>query len=56
VDAGIRTLGQVARLAGAVGGGILATAVGTRPALVLAAVLYSGAALLVLATMPSTRR
>jgi predicted MFS family arabinose efflux permease len=56
VDAGIRTLGQAARLAGAVGGGILATAAGTRPALALAAALYAVAAGVVLATMPDPRR
>ena len=56
VDAGIRTLGQLARLAGALGGGILATAAGTRPALALAATLYAVAALAVLATMRTSRR
>ena len=56
VDAGIRTLGQIARLAGAVGGGILATAVGTRPALALAAAFYAVAAGAVLVTMPDPRR
>jgi predicted MFS family arabinose efflux permease len=56
VDAGIRTLGQGARLVGALGGGALATAMGTRPALVIAAALYAAAAVLVLVTMPTSRR
>jgi Na+/melibiose symporter-like transporter len=46
VDAGIRTLGQFARLAGAVGGGALATLVGTQLALFVSAALFAGAALL----------
>jgi len=56
VDAGIRTLGQLARLAGALGGGILATVAGTRPALVLGAILYAAAAVAVLVTMPTSQR
>jgi MFS family permease len=47
VDAGIRTLGQLARLAGAVGGGLIATAIGTRSALVLSAAIYVVAFLVV---------
>jgi MFS family permease len=46
VDAAIRTLGQIATLAGALGGGVLATIVGARVALFLAA-----AALLVAAVL-----
>jgi len=56
VDAGIRALGQAARLAGALGGGLLATLAGTRPALALAAALYAVAAGAVLATMHSPQR
>ena len=56
VDAGIRTLGQSARLAGALGGGWIATATGTRPVLVLAATLYVLAAGAVLVTMQPSRR
>ena len=44
VDAGIRTLGQFARLAGAIGGGALATGFGARPALALSAALIAIAA------------
>ena len=40
VDSGIRTLGQLARLAGAVGGGLIATSMGTRFALFLSAATY----------------
>lgn len=40
IDAGIRTLGQIATLAGALGGGALATALGARAALFLAAGLF----------------
>jgi predicted MFS family arabinose efflux permease len=43
VDAGIRTLGQVARLFGALGGGLLATATDTRSALVLSALIFVAA-------------
>jgi predicted MFS family arabinose efflux permease len=46
VDAGMRTLGRLATLAGALGGGALATVVGTRTALFLAAALLVLAALL----------
>ena len=45
VDAGIRTLGQGATLAGALGGGALATWAGTRAALVLSALVLMAAAL-----------
>jgi hypothetical protein len=45
VDAGIRTLGQLARLAGAVGGGYLATELGTRAGLTLAAAILAAAAI-----------
>lgn len=41
VDAGIRTLGQVATLIGAIGGGALATVLGARYALVLSAGLLA---------------
>ena len=44
VDAGIRTLGHLATLLGAVGGGALATWVGARPALMLSAALFASAA------------
>jgi predicted MFS family arabinose efflux permease len=44
VDAGIRTLGQLATLLGAVGGGVLATWVGARLALTLSAALFASAA------------
>jgi predicted MFS family arabinose efflux permease len=44
VDAGIRTLGQLATLLGAVGGGALATWVGARLALTLSAVLFASTA------------
>jgi Na+/melibiose symporter-like transporter len=44
VDAGIRTLGQLATLLGAVGGGALASWLGTRMALTLSAVLFASAA------------
>jgi len=47
VDAGIRTLGQLARLTGAIGGGLIATALGTRSALVLSAAIYVVALLVV---------
>ena len=47
VDSGIRTLGQLARLAGAVGGGLIATAIGTRSALALSAAIYVVAFLVV---------
>ena len=52
VDAGIRTLGQLARLAGAVGGGLIATAIGTRSALVLSAAFYLVAFLVVARSQP----
>jgi predicted MFS family arabinose efflux permease len=51
VDAGIRTLGQVATLAGAVGGGVLATAIGARSALVLSAALFALAAIFAYANL-----
>jgi hypothetical protein len=44
VDAGIRTLGQLATLVGATGGGALATLLGARYALVLSAALFASAA------------
>lgn len=43
VDAGIRILGQLATLVGAIGGGALATLAGARSALVLSAVLFASA-------------
>jgi MFS family permease len=53
VDAGIRTVGQAATLAGALGGGALATATGARAALLLAALWFGLAALVAL---PLARR
>jgi predicted MFS family arabinose efflux permease len=47
VDSGIRTLGHLARLVGAVGGGLIATAIGTRSALALSAAIYVVAFLVV---------
>jgi hypothetical protein len=47
-DAGIRTLGQLATLIGAVAGGALASARGTRLALVVSAALLASAAMVVL--------
>lgn len=44
VDAGIRTVGQLATLIGAVGGGALATFFGARRALALSAALFASAA------------
>jgi Na+/melibiose symporter-like transporter len=44
VDGAIHTLGRLAALAGALGGGLLATAAGVRPALALSAALYAAAA------------
>ncbi len=44
VDAAIRGVGQVATLAGAAIGGVLGTAIGTRPVLALAAVVFAMAA------------
>ena len=44
VDAGLRTLGQVATLIGAIGGGALATLLGAGYALVLSAALFASAA------------
>ncbi|MBL8362635.1 MAG: MFS transporter [Rubrivivax sp.] len=46
VDAGIRFSGQLATLAGAIGGGALATATGARTALAIAAAVLAAAALL----------
>lgn len=46
VDAGIRTIGQLGTLIGAIGGGALATLLGARYALVLAAMLFACAAVL----------
>ena len=53
VDAGIRTLGLLAQLAGAIGGGTLATHFGTRPALALAAALIAVAAAYALKRLPA---
>lgn len=50
-DAGLRAIGQGAMLAGALGGGLLATALGTRPSLALAAVLAAAAAVLAALTL-----
>jgi len=55
VDAGLRTLAHAATLAGAVGGGALANALGARHALALSAGLYALAALW-LAARPLSRR
>jgi predicted MFS family arabinose efflux permease len=46
VDAGIRTLGQLATLVGAIAGGALATSLSTRYALGLSAALFASAAAL----------
>ena len=46
VDAGIRFSGQLATLAGAIGGGAMATATGARTALAMAAAMLAAAALL----------
>lgn len=46
VDAGIRTLGHLATLLGALGGGALATVVGARLALTLSATLFMSAAIM----------
>jgi predicted MFS family arabinose efflux permease len=45
VDAGIRTLGQVATLVGALAGGLFANHYGARSALVVSATLFGVAAL-----------
>jgi Na+/melibiose symporter-like transporter len=55
-DAGIRTLGQLATLAGAIGGGALATVAGTRFALGLAAALFAAAAALTYTSLVTLRR
>jgi Na+/melibiose symporter-like transporter len=55
VDAGIRTLGQLATLLGVIGGGVLATEIGTRPALVLQAALLASAGLVLLVRPPVPR-
>jgi predicted MFS family arabinose efflux permease len=44
-DAGVRTLEQLATLAGAIGGGVLATTIGARMALALSAALFLAATL-----------
>ena len=51
VDAGIRTLGQLATLAGALLGGVLASAIGVRAALATAAVIFALAAALAYARL-----
>jgi hypothetical protein len=51
VDAAIRSIGQVATLAGAAAGGALGTAIGTRPVLALAAVAFAMAAVLAALTL-----
>lgn len=53
-DAGLRTVWQLAMLAGALGGGVLATAFGTRWALAISALLYAGACVVMLWS-PRTR-
>jgi predicted MFS family arabinose efflux permease len=50
-DAGLRTATQVATLAGALGGGVLADALGTRSALLAAAALAGTASLLAALTL-----
>jgi len=55
VDAGIRTLGHLARLAGALGGGVLASFLGTRAALTLAALFFGAALVVVLLSTRPTR-
>ena len=54
-DAGLRTAGQLATLAGAVGGGALASAVGTRTSLWLSAALIAGAASVAVVTLGRRR-
>lgn len=56
VDAGIRMLGQLATLAGALGGGALASVVGARTALFLAAAMLLLAMALALALLVRVRR
>ena len=51
VDAGIRTLGHLATLAGALAGGVLATAIGVRPALAISAAIFALAAALAYARL-----
>jgi len=55
IDAGIRTLGQLARLVGALGGGMLATFLSTRSALTLAAFVFGAALVVVLMSTRPTR-
>ena len=54
-DAGLRTAGQLATLVGAVAGGALASAVGTRNSLWLSAALIAGAASVAAVTLGSRR-
>jgi Na+/melibiose symporter-like transporter len=54
VDAGIRTLEQAAMLVGAVGGGVLATSVGARAALLFSAGLFGAAAVVAWRRLGST--
>jgi predicted MFS family arabinose efflux permease len=51
VDAGIRSIGQGATLAGAAVGGVVGTALGARSVLVLSAAALGAAALLALMTL-----
>jgi hypothetical protein len=55
VDAGIRTLGQSATLAGALAGGTLAVVIGARGALIVSAGMFAVAAAVALA-LPGLRR
>ena len=52
-DGGLRTLGQIATLVGAIGGGWLATALGTRDALALVALLNGIAAVVAWRRLPT---
>jgi len=56
VDAGIRMLGQLTIVAGALGGGVVATAIGARAALFLAAAILIGATLLAQAVLARSPR
>lgn len=55
VDAAIRTVGQVAALLGAIGGGALAMFIGTRSALALSAALLAFAAIVAFRRLAGTR-
>jgi len=56
IDAGIRSIGQAATLAGALGGGWLATAIGARAALFVACGLFACAAVIALSRLAAADR